>query len=256
MTDFDFDASMEMEDAPTGDFQEAPRRKLVLWDVLTAVTLLLTVCLIGYFAMVFFNPYTPLNPLRPPTPITPLALPTATWTPLPLAPTWTPTATVPPTPTNTPRPTWTPYNLPSGMVFSPTPSPTATLSPTPTGMPFTVSITPIESTIIHPDSGCNWLGVGGEASDLNNSPVLYLIVRLGGTLAGETVDLATVTGIAPDYGRAGFEFVLADHPIASNKTLWIQLFDQAGLPLSNQIRFSTYDDCTKNLILIRFKKVR
>ena len=65
-----------------------------------------------------------------------------------------------------------------------------------------------------------------------------------------------MTGTAPEYGKGGYEFVLADQPIASTNTLWIQLLDQADLPLSDKIYFSTYDTCEQNLILINFQQVK
>ena len=247
-------------------FNNSNPRGLNTWDILSIVALAITLCLAGYFLMIFINPFTPLNPLQPPTPLTPLAFPTATWTPLQLPPTFTPTATIEPTPSRTLAPTWTPFAASTQVVlptitsrFTPTRTRTPTRTPRATGMPFIATITPIASTIIHPEAGCNWIGVGGEASDLNNSPVLYLIVRVGGSLGGQIIDPnlhTTVTGIAPQYGKAGFEFVLGDKPIASTGSMWIQLLDQAGLPLSDKIYFDTSDSCDQNLILIRFKKTR
>jgi len=45
-------------------------------------------------------------------------------------------------------------------------------------------------------------------------------------------------------------------PQNTNDALYVQLLDQAGLPISEQITFDTFADCSKNLILIRFQKVR
>ena len=53
-----------------------------------------------------------------------------------------------------------------------------------------------------------------------------------------------------------YEFVLGDTPIPSTQLLWVQLFDQAMLPLSEQINFDTFEECDKNLILINFNQVR
>lgn len=246
------------------DYSDQPshrsRPALAIWDILSIFGLLMTLCLVGYFVLLFANPYTALNPFPPPPPLVLLSLPTATITPLGLVPTWTPSPTIQPTPSDTPRPTFTP--IPTDTPFSlfpPTKTPTPSLTPKPTGLPFDVTVTAIDSTIIHPEAGCNWFGVGGEAYDRNNAPILYLRVRLGGTLNGQIIDPnmhTTVTGIAPEYGRAGFEFMLGTVPVASNSTLWIELLDEAGLPLSEKVYFSTYADCSKNLILIRFKKVR
>jgi hypothetical protein len=70
------------------------------------------------------------------------------------------------------------------------------------------------------------------------------------------VDNLVMTGLAPQYGLGGFEFTLADKPVASNGTLWIQLLDQQNLALSDRVYFDTFDDCQKNLIIIYFNQVR
>ena len=252
---------MDAFDYTDKPFGEKSRRPDLIWNILTIVVLVTILCLVGYFLMIFVNPHTSFNPLQPPTPLQPLLFPTATITPLQLEPTWTSTATIQPTPSGTPRPTWTP-------IFTDTPfsliPPTKTPRPIATSkskLPFAVSVTHIDSTIIHPEAGCNWLGIGGEALDLNDSPVLYLLVRIGGTLGGEIIDpklFTTVTIADPrlKYGGASFEFVLGSKPTTSNNTLWIQLMNQAGIPLSEKTYFSTYDDCKRNLVLIRFKQVK
>jgi len=239
-------------------FEEKPRRlPFTIWDVLTIVVLMATLCLGGYFLMIFVNPYTALNPLPPPSPIPPLLFPTATITPLQLEPTWTPTATIAPTPSITPRPTWTPIftETPFSLV---TPSKTPVPTPTPKRPYILSKIDALPSTLMPQleSAGCNWLGVGGSITDANNADVPGIVVHLGGTLDEKNVDVLTVSGVSPAYGKSGFEIVLSDHPIASNDTLWIQLQDLANLPLSERVYFSTYTDCQKNLILIRFRKVR
>jgi hypothetical protein len=64
----------------------------------------------------------------------------------------------------------------------------------------------------------------------------------------------TVSGIAPAYGKSGYEFFLGTVPIGSRGQLYLQIVDQAGLPLSDNIYIDTYNDCSKNLVLVRFKK--
>jgi hypothetical protein len=111
--------------------------------------------------------------------------------------------------------------------------------------------------IAHPDLECNWMGVAGKAYNLSGAPIAQgLFIQLGGTLNGEPVDMLGMTGMATDYGPGGYEFTLADKPLASTQTLWVQLFDQAMIPLSDQFYFDTYADCDKNLILINFSQVR
>lgn len=95
--------------------------------------------------------------------------------------------------------------------------------------------------------------------DVDGAPVLGLIIEVGGLLDGKRIGNPTLlqaTGLATAYGDAGFEVKLADEPIASEGTLWIQVLDQAGLPLSAKISFDTYQDCERNLIVIYFKQIQ
>jgi hypothetical protein len=92
--------------------------------------------------------------------------------------------------------------------------------------------------------------------DQNGSPIIGIVVRLAGKLSGKTIELTTVSGVSPEYGKSGFEFVLGDTPVNSRETLYVQLLDQAGLPLSDKIYIDTFSDCEKNLVLVRFKKNR
>jgi len=93
---------------------------------------------------------------------------------------------------------------------------------------------------------------------MSGAPVTGLIIRLGGALTGLqlTPPLLSLTGVAPNYGQSGYEFTLADRPVASSSSLWLQLLDQAGIALSKQFTFDTFDVCEKNLIIINFKQVR
>lgn len=247
------------------DFQDlAPKRpqpglpKLTLWDILSIFTLLLTCCVGGYFVMVFVNPLTPLNPLKPYY----LLTPSPTITRLPLAATWTPTPTVYHSPTATLLPTITlqATNTPPMLTpptDTPTPTETPSLTPTPKAAFSAVAVNALASTIYYPDAGCNWFGVAVTIDDQNNSPLVGQQVRLIGTLKDKSLDKVLVSGVSTQYGKSGAEFFLGTEPLASNKTLYVQVFDQTGLvPLSEKVYFSTFTDCDKNLILIRFKKNR
>ena len=232
----------------------------MLWNVLTVVVLLMSLCLGGLFLSIFVNPYSFLNPFPPPTLIPMLVTPTSTWTPIPLEPTWTLTPSVVPSITPTRRPTITPY--PSDTLIAsatsnikPTKTPTTTFTPKP-AYPFTANITAYDSTIIHPEAGCNWSGVGGQVYDLKNNPVVGLVVHLYGMYGDAKEDMLTVSGTAPLYGQGAFEFTFGSLPLDTKNTLYIELLDQAGLPLSDKVYFSTYSDCKKNLLIIRFKQVK
>ena len=184
-----------------------------------------------------------------------LAYPTASKTPLPFPPTYTATITIQPSATETQLPTWTPIPTFTPFILGSATTPPPTLAAS-SGMPFEATLTHVGSAYYHQDAGCNWMGVAGQAVDMNNSPVLYLTIHISGTLGGKFIDYYSLTGTAPNYGQAGFEFVLGDKAVASSDTLWIQLMDQQGLPLTDQVKLTTYSDCSKNLVMIRFKKVR
>lgn len=235
------------DDAPPAP----PRQPLSLdiWDMLTILSLLTMLCLGGYFLAVFSNPtasYNLLNPDRnkPPTPTITQIQPPATWTPTLPGPTETPTLTLVPTFTVPPSPT---------VVSLITPSATATPTKTPKA-PFSATVTYIDSSIIHPEAACNWQGVAGTILDANNADMLGIAVRLTGFYNGKSKNELTVSGIAPAYGKSGFEFFLGAVPIPSDGLLSIQILDQAGLPLSAEITLNTYGDCAKNMALVKFKK--
>lgn len=250
MSEFNFD---EPEPKTSGLAMPAIR----MWDVLTILVLLVTVCLGAYFVAIFINPGSTMNLLQP------AWTPTATITPRQLEPTWTPTATIYVPPTATLLPSITPPASPTPASFiPPTVTPESTVPPTATNTPtapFSVSsVNSIESIIIPHllNAGCNWQGVGGTVDDQNSGPIIGIVVRLAGSYDGRAVELTTISGISPEYGKSGFEFVLGDTPIDSNDRIYVQLLDQAGLPLSEEIYIDTSSDCKENLVLVRFKKNR
>jgi len=237
--------------------------KRILLNVLTLGILLLTLCFCCYLVAVFSNPNLPLNPFPPNTPVPPLELPTATWTPISLPPTWTATVTPIPPEAATLRPTFTPIftNTPVKL-YTDTPTettvPADTLTPTPepTGVPFVVNVKYVDSSVIHPESGCNFFGVGGSVVDLTGNPYKGLVVKLEGSAGGKSYSQLTVSGTAQAYGASGFEFALGSKPVDSNGTMTIQLLDQAGLSLSPKTPFDTKADCTKNLPIVRFEQIK
>lgn len=252
MSEFNFD-----EPEPKPSSFSMPQ--IGMWDIFTIIVLLITVCLGVYFVMVFFDPGSALNPLKPAS----FRTPTATITPLQMEPTWTPTPTVflSPTatllPSITPPATTTPANL-IPATDTPVPTNTPTFTPTPKAPFSAASVNAIESVLIPhlANASCNWQGIGGTVDDQNSSPIIGIVVRLAGKLDGKTIELTTVSGVSPEYGKSGFEFVLGETPVDSRDTLYVQLLDQAGLPLSDKVYIDTFSDCEKNLVLVRFKKNR
>ena len=209
------------------------RTQLEIWDVLSILVIVITAGIGVYFLLIFVNPRSSLN-LFPPVPRGTVTF-TLTVTSLPPSATWTASPTIEVTPMKTPELTSTPE------------------------MPFSASsVTAVRSTFIPhlQDLGCGWFGAGGTVEDVNNSPIVGIVVRLAGTLSGDRIELTTLSGVSPDYGKAGFEFALGNVPLASNNEMYIQLLDQVGMPLSEKVFLSTSTDCEKNLILMRFKKNR
>jgi hypothetical protein len=238
--------------------RSSPRRLLTaFWNLLTVLVLVMTCCVGLVTVVIYLDPYSSLNLFPPPTPIQAVQVPTLTPTPLQiLPPTWTPSPTI------TPRPTLTPTFTPTS---TPTEAPTATEVPTPTPLPpemVQYALSPgspkaMASTAFYPDLGCKWAGVAGQIFDVNGEPVppASVLVVVGGTLNGEAVELLSLSGAAPQYGLSGYEVVLGDVPIASQGSLYIQLFDPQGQPITNRINFDTFGACEQNLILINFNAI-
>ena len=141
-----------------------------------------------------------------------------------------------------------------------TPSATATLTQTPTleQMPFIPFGDPelLSSDLLLPNLGCDWLVIAGEVWDLKGEPVIGLTLHLFGEIGGVEVDQQVVSGSAITYGESGYEFRLEGLVVNSWDTLYLQLVDTNGLPLSNPYGLRTYDDCQKNMILVNLKQVR
>ena len=236
------------------DFDDSSKKKsrLDLWDMLSILTLIMMFCIGLYFVAIYLSPNATFNPLSPARAMANM-LPTATITPIQLLPTWTPTQVgVTETPTVTLVPTFTlepTVTVVSLITPSRTPSPTVTPK-----APFSATVTYIDSTIIHPEAGCNWQGVAGTIVDSNNADMIGIAIRLSGFYNGKTQNVLTVSGISPAFGKSGFELFLGAVPISSDGLLTIQILDQAGLPLSGNIEIDTFSDCSKNMVLVKFKK--
>ena len=235
---FDYIDEDDNEDEP-----KAPNRSALLWNILTVVVLLTSLCVGILILTIFINPNVGFNPF-PPQPL-PEMMELDTPTPTPksvLPPPWTPTITIEPTATNTPIPSKTPDPTQEQAAEENPPQDQVDLGDMPVVL-HDGSPQYIPATSFHPDLGCKWLGVAGQVIDINGAPVQGLLIEVGGKLADEKVGNPTIlqaTGLAKAYGEAGYEVKLADEPIASEGTIWVQVIDQAGLPLSEKIYFYIY----------------
>ncbi len=251
---------MSMQDS--FDFIDEPESKpprnvrAIILNIVTVLVLLCTGVIGAYGLAVFAIPQMPYNPFPPPT--LPVRMELNTPTPTAsnvLPPTWTPTPTLTPTNTQTPAPTATPFPT-----SSPIPEGEEGSRPS-NGYPFVMAEGSPQylENIYHPDLGCEWLGIAGQVLDINGAPFKQQLIEVGGVLGGRNIGTPTLllsSGMAPSYGESGFEFVLAEEPIASNETVWIQLVDQQLLPLSEKYYINTSDSCSQNLILINFRRVQ
>lgn len=243
-----------MQNDQFNPFDEPKDRKDRVYDMLSVFVLLLLGLVIIFFLVIFSNPSSTLNPFPIPTLPAKLVLPTATATkPVIFPATWTVTpGGIEGISTSTPE-------LPrQGITIIP--QQTATQEATVAGgYPFVLQGDPtgMKSTLFKPNSDCSWLGVAGNVYDLQGRPVQGIIVQLGGSYNYQKLDVKfTLTGLARAYGESGYEFTIADVIVATNHSLWVQLVDQAAIPLSEKVYFDTYADCSRNVILINFKQVR
>ncbi len=111
------------------------------------------------------------------------------------------------------------------------------------------------ANFVQPQAACAYLGVAGQIFYPDGAPATGLVVEVNGSLSGKPLLKLALTGNSPVLGLGGYEIQLASAPVASQKTLTIQLFDLKGVALSEKIPFDTYggaDACNRNLILVNF----
>ncbi len=229
----------------------------LLWNGLTVLVLLAMLSMIMAVVTILLNPSSHLNPFRPlePTLVSAVQIPTMTASPRP-------SATKPGDPSATQAVTGTPTQLPP--TFTPTPLPTDTSTPGPSPTPTIHSIYPFilrgEVKMIDgasfPEHDTCKLWVAGQAYDLQGAPMTGATVMLGGYINGKTLSQLSLTGTALQYGPAGYEFTISDVAVDSKQAVWVELFDQAMIPLSARIYFNTSADCSQNLVLVNFRQVR
>jgi len=139
------------------------------------------------------------------------------------------------------------------------PAPTQIPSPTPFYRYIVQPGTPVHTAnFVNPGAACDWMGIGGQVFGRDEKPVSGLIVEVGGNLDGEPILVLSLTGNSSVLGPGGYEITLADKTIASQETLWLQLYDLNGMPQSEKISFDTMageGSCDKNLIIINFSEI-
>jgi hypothetical protein len=231
-----------------------PERRRFGWRDAIALLFLLAGCgLAGYFALIWVDPYSSLNPLAPPL-LPPLVV---SETPLP-----PPTATETPRPTARPTATFTPIPIDQLVSGAPvelsegTPDLTATLlagtpSATPPPPPFTLLRGRALYIANATSEGCNYSGIAGSVVDLNGQPLNGYTVWL----TGEDLDTRLISGSSNLYGAGGF--LVQVGTVAQERPYAAQLLAPDGVtPLSEPFTFLTRALCENNVVLIRFVQTR
>jgi hypothetical protein len=233
-------------------------RDLII-NILTGLVVILIVAVIALQMTIYLNPKVVFNPLPPYDMPDALVINIPTKPEFQSEPTPTEISVMIVQPTETRMPTATQQGTFSDGTPVVEETPVA-----PTETPFSGyyafvlqnEINAIESALLKPNLGCNWIGVAGQVFDLQGRPVMGVRVWLRGTYDNKRKDLYSLTLESSPYGPSGFEITLGDRPLNSTGQLSIQLLDQAGIPISDRVYFDTFEDCQKNLILINFKQVR
>ena len=140
---------------------------------------------------------------------------------------------------------------PTATELPPTETPTAT----PTEAPEPVFIIQPGSPMYmanfaHPNAGCDWSGVGGQVFDSGGTPLEGLFV-VAGDDSGQL--WAAQTGLSTAYGPGGFEIQITERITGSDQLFWLQIVNDSGQPLSEQVYFNAFQDCARNLVLINFE---
>jgi hypothetical protein len=220
------------------DFKEEKTRKptrfgAAFLNCASLAFLISALALGAFFAFLFLNPQSELNPFPPGAATAATATQAATSTPT------LEIATATPTPT-----------------FTATPEPTLTATAQELGRSFGLqegSPAALDASVFHPELGCNFMGVAGQVFGLDGVPIADLEVVVNGTLNGEAINKTGVTGAATQYGSgAYYEIQLSNQPIASDGTLQITVKMADGQPLSNPFAFNTTASCEENLVMINF----
>ncbi|MBN1935149.1 MAG: hypothetical protein JW934_10815 [Anaerolineae bacterium] len=225
---------------------------------LGAVLFVILTVIVGLcYLTIFVNPQIMLNPFKPPQAIiAPTATTVAVAGVTQIPPTFTPPPTYPPT--------WTPTATPT-----PTATRTPTLTPKPTSTPgplpqFSLYWDPIyTSQRLYADQKAAewWTGVAGEITDKNGKPVPDEIVKVWDdqghvweTKSGDASAYADKYGSAMGgHGTyAWWEQFLYDS-CKNSFPVHVQVI-RNGKGASPVVNVKTTGDCSKNLILIHFRK--
>jgi hypothetical protein len=242
----------------TEDESTKPKRDFgpLIWRLGTIYFIVSTVCICVFFVYTFINPYNQFNPFKPDNGTaqqkTEAPVPTITNTPQAVMPTLTATVTMISIPSVTPTQgstdTFIPYPTATDVIIG-----GVTITPADTGRPFFIAQEGTPAPIAYP-GGCDGMYVAGNVIDAAGNPLVHMIIRVDGTINGVPISVEdALSGSAPQYTESGYEIKLADAPVATTGTIYVELYSlEYADPVSDVIVFDTFDDCSKNLIIINF----
>ncbi len=231
-----------------------------LFDVVTAIFLLLTVAVIAVTLLLIANPRSPLNPLPQPTPVSiivqatdlPTSTPTSTPTPGPATatPTATGTATASftPLPSSTPTASFTPVIALRGTTVVPKAASVGPTAPLYTLAPFEYTASTIKYQANATADGCKWSSIAGKVLGLNGAPQKGIAVSVVG--GSGTIDETHYSGQEPRFGEGGFEVFLGTQPREDDYT--VTLLSKTGAQISDPVKLRTHSSCKENVTLINF----
>lgn len=198
-------------------------RRARAYNRVSLLFLALTFGVLFYYAILWVDPYSLLNPLPPFANVVVI-----TATPQPAG-----GITILPTPDG--QPALTPQPLESA-----TPSP----------YPFKL----VDQGVIYipnPNGeACNWASIAGTVTGVDGLGLVGYAVQISNSGLNDRVFSDT----AATYGAGGFELVLGGAPQAG--TYQVQLFTSAGVPVSDVYAVTTLAECERNVALVNFVQTR
>ena len=228
-----------------------------IWNLGAIFFFISALCMAAYYALIFVNPSSGLNFLPPrnqaaaaqPASPSPEPLPSETE----ISNNSFATATVV-FETATPAPTATIMLLPSATNFQLSEA-TATLPAT--GAPF-FAVQPGNPTYLPHAGGCGAMYVAGNVTDLNGAPFKFMQIVLTGSINGVSIGREnTLSGNAPEYSESGYEIQIGSgQPVTTYNDIFLQLTNQEGQPASDVVVLDTFEDCSRNLIMVNFVQVK
>lgn len=213
-------------------------------NVVAVFFLIATIGMCAFYAHLYQNPYSSLNPFAP---ATPFVYVTQTPDPAQVAQ-FNITQTALYMPTNTPN-TSAPTITPSPTLDAPPPTSTFAVDVFPFSLAGDVLYAPNGN-----DEGCNWLSIAGVVTDVGGVPLNNFGIQITDAEDASAQPERVFSGAALAFGDGGFELFLGGTPIQNRYN--VQLFSPAGVAISDMYSIITSNECEQNVAIINFQQTR